>query len=61
MFTFLDLGDLLAKVGCKNEAKEVFQAVLLFPTYAETLWGENNNELLEQIINQAKETLQDLN
>lgn len=57
----LKLGDLLAKVGCKNEAKEVFQAVLLFPTYAKNLWGENNDELLESIVCEAKENLQNLN
>jgi hypothetical protein len=57
----LELGDLLAKVGCKKEAKEVFQVVLLFPTYAKKLWGKNDDELLGQIISQAKENLQNLN
>lgn len=56
--SLLELGDLLAKVGCKNEAKEVFQVVLLFPSYAKTLWGKNDDDLLERIVGQAKETLQ---
>lgn len=56
----LELGELLVKVGCRNEAKEVFQIVLLFPTYAETMWGKNDDELLDSIISSAKEALQDL-
>jgi hypothetical protein len=35
----------------------VFQVVLLFPTYAKTLWGKNDDELLGSIVNQAKEAL----
>jgi hypothetical protein len=57
----LELGDLLAKTGYSNEAKDVLQVVLLFPTYAETLWGETNAELLERIVSEAKEALRDLN
>lgn len=58
--SLLELGDLLAKVGCKNEAKEVFQVVLLFPTYAKTHWGKSDDKLLESIVSQAKEKLQNL-
>jgi hypothetical protein len=57
----LELGDLLVKVGCKNEAKEVLQVVLLFPTYAKTLWGKSDDELLAGIISEAKENLRHLN
>ncbi len=60
-FTLLELGDLLAKVGYKSEAREVLQVVLLFPTYAHTLWGKNDDELLGNIVNEANETLQNLN
>ncbi|MBI3853309.1 MAG: hypothetical protein HY298_23930 [Verrucomicrobia bacterium] len=59
--TLLELGDMLAKVGCKNEAKEVLQVVLLFPSYAKTLWGKNDDELLGRIVSEAKEALQTLN
>lgn len=59
--TLLDLGDLLVKVGFKNEAKEVLQVVLLLPTYAETLWGENHEELAGSMVRLAKEALHDLN
>ena len=58
--TFLDLGDLLIKAGHQSEAKKIFQAVLLFPTYAKTMWGEDNDELLNLIIGRAKDSLQDL-
>jgi hypothetical protein len=59
--TLLELADLLAKVGCKNEAREVLQVVLLFPTYAETLWGKSDDKLLEGIVCEAKENLRHLN
>ncbi len=57
----MGLGDLLEKVGCKNEARETFEVVLLLPTYAKTLWGKNDDELLGTILDQAKETLRTLN
>ncbi len=59
--TLLELGDLLATVGCKNEAREVVQVVLLFPSYAETLWGKNDPDLLGRILDQARVTLETLN
>jgi hypothetical protein len=58
--TFLDLGDLLVKASHQNEAKKVFQTVLLFPTYAKKMWGKDNDELLDLIVGRAKESLQDL-
>jgi len=59
--TLLELADLLAKVGYKSEARDVLHVVLLFPTYAHTLWGKNDDERLGNIVNDAKETLQNLN
>jgi hypothetical protein len=59
--SLLGLGDLLAKAGRKDEAKEVLRVVLLFPAYANTLWGKSDDELLGRIISEAKENLQNLN
>lgn len=59
--SLLLLGDLLAKVGRKNEAKDVFQVVLLFPTYSKILWGKDDNKLLGSIVGEAKESLRNLN
>ena len=59
--TLLELADLLAEVGCKNEAKEVLQVVLMFPTYAKTHWGKSDDVLHEGIVSQAEENLQNLN
>ncbi len=63
-----ELADFLAKVGCKNEAKDVLQVVLLFPSYAKTHWGKSDDdwekaddELLDSIVSEAKENLQNLN
>jgi hypothetical protein len=55
--TLLELADLLTKVGCKNEANQVLQVVLLFPTYAETLWGKRDDELVRIIVREAEENL----
>jgi len=57
----LELGEVLVKAKHKDQAKEVFHAVLLFPTYAKTLWGKDDAELLQGIIGQAKEALKRLN
>jgi len=46
---------LLAKVACKDEAKETVKVILLVPTYAEKLWGKNKDELLGIVLAQAKE------
>jgi hypothetical protein len=57
----LDLGELLVKAGYRSEAKQVFRAVLLFPTYAETFYGgPADPELLDKIVSSAKESLRDL-
>ena len=54
----LDLGDLLTRVGHRTEAKETFQAVLLFPTYADTFYGGKQD--FGFIIDSAKESLEEL-
>ena len=59
----LDLGDLLVRAGYRTEAKEVFQVILLFPTYADTyLYGRQKQkpDVVESIVSSAKESLQEL-
>lgn len=57
----LELGDLLVKVGYRSEAREAFQVVLLFPTYAATYYrGQQKAELVEKIVVYAKESIRDL-
>jgi hypothetical protein len=58
----LDLGNLLVKAGYRTEAKEVFQVLLLFPTYADTYYGtfEGKTELVKDIVDLAKESLREL-
>ncbi len=56
-----ELGELLMKVGYRSEAKEVFRVLLLFPTYAETYFsGQQTRELVDDIVNAAKESLHEL-
>jgi hypothetical protein len=46
----MELGELLAKVGYRSEAKEAFRVLLLFPTYAETYFaGEQSREFVDSI------------
>jgi hypothetical protein len=63
----IELANFLTNVGCKNEAKEVLQVLLQFPTYAKTHWGKRDDdwdkaddELLDSIVSEAKENLQKL-
>ncbi|MBN2324120.1 MAG: hypothetical protein JXQ30_10330 [Spirochaetes bacterium] len=57
----LELGDFLARVGYRSEARETFQVVLLFTTYADTYYrGQRKAELVESIVESAKESLRDL-
>jgi hypothetical protein len=57
----LDLGDLLVKAGYRTEAKEVFQVLLLFPTYANTYYsGQQKPQLVENISGSARERLREL-
>jgi hypothetical protein len=57
----LDLGGLLLRAGYRTEAKQVFQIVLLFPTYASTYYaGQQNPELVESIVDSANRSLREL-
>jgi len=57
----MELGELLVKTGHRNEAKETFQVLLLFPTYAETYFaGQQTPDLVDSIVNSAKESLKEL-
>jgi hypothetical protein len=56
----LDIGALLVRSGYRTEAKDVFQIVLLFPTYADTYYGQQEPDLVQSIVDAANESLQDL-
>jgi len=60
--SLLDIGELLTRAGYPIDAKEVFQVVLLFPTYADTYYsGQQKLELVKNIVDSAKESIDDLN
>jgi hypothetical protein len=40
--------------------KKVIQTVLLSPAYAKTMWGKDDDELLNLITGRAKASLRDL-
>ncbi len=59
--TLMRLGELFAKAGLRNEAKDTLRVVLLFPTYADTYYsGQRNVDLVDDIVNSAKEALEQL-
>ena len=58
-----ELGDLLAEAGHRSEAKETFRVLLLFPTYSETYFAgrhDHDQELVDSIVSDAKESIQKL-
>ncbi len=58
----LDLGELLKRAGYRIEAKEVFQVALLFPAYAIIFYaGKQEPELVQSIVDFARESIRDLN
>jgi hypothetical protein len=57
----LQLANLLLRAKYRNAAKQAYQVVLLFPTYADTFLGKHRTpEVVDGIVNQAKKALQDL-
>jgi hypothetical protein len=57
----LDLGNLLARAGSLTEAKETFEVVLLFPSYADTYYGKHQKSgLVKSITDSAKVSLREL-
>jgi len=60
-FTLYKLGEFLLKAGRRNEAKRVFDVILLFPTYAETYYdGEPDLHFVNGIVSEAKKHLAEL-
>jgi hypothetical protein len=54
----LDLAGMLAGAGCKKEAKEALEVVLLFPSYAHRFFGgAEASELVNSIVEDAKKAL----
>src|SRR5207253_9126174 len=54
--TLLKLGELFVRAGCRTEAKQVFEVILLFPTYADAYYdGEPDLHFVEGIVNATKE------
>ena len=58
---FLDMAELLAEAGYKDEARQALQVVLLFPSYALKKWGSRPDDLLvRSIVEDAQEALENL-
>lgn len=55
--TFLDMAEMLNRAGYKTEAREAWEVVLLFPSYASRYFGSDNRELTNQIVDEAKQAL----
>jgi hypothetical protein len=55
----LDMATMLAKAGYKEEAKQTYEVVLLFPNYAPRYFGNscNSDELVNVIVEQAQVAL----
>jgi hypothetical protein len=55
------LGKLLVAAGYRTEGVEAFKVILLFPSYANTFYGgEDNLALVEQIVSEARDALSSL-
>ena len=58
---FLDMADLLAEAGYKDEARQALQVVLLFPSYASKKWAcQPDDPLVRGIVEDAQEALENL-
>lgn len=55
-----NLGELLAKAGENDAARATFSVILEVPNYAAKLWGEGHDDLAEEIVAVARESLQEL-
>jgi hypothetical protein len=57
----VELAELLIRAGHRSEAKQAYQVVLLFPTYADIYFAKQQTpELVDGIVNRAKEALNEL-
>jgi hypothetical protein len=57
----LAVGEILAKAGYKGEAKQAYEVVLLFPSYAPRLFGDSpqSAELTRSIVEDAQKALRE--
>lgn len=55
-----NLGELLAKAGCSDAARETFNVILKFPPYAPKVYGEQQDELVQMIVDRASQSLKEL-
>ncbi|MGA3175979.1 MAG: hypothetical protein ABSE19_01380 [Candidatus Acidiferrum sp.] len=53
------VGELLVQAGYKTEAREAFEVVLLFPTYASTYYGgaPDCEDIVAKTVNRARDSL----
>jgi hypothetical protein len=53
------MGELLVQAGYKTEAREAFEVVLLFPTYASTYYGgaPGCEDIVAKTVNRARDSL----
>lgn len=58
--SMIALGDLLAKVGRKSEAKETYQVILLFRDYVKSRPDEFDETFAIKVVNEARQSLRDL-
>ena len=58
----LDVADLLARAGCKSEAKQALQVVILFPIYARTHFegAAEDRKWVNAMVEEAHKALQSL-
>jgi hypothetical protein len=52
-----NLGELLAKAGCVDAARETFNVILAFPPYAPKVYGNQHDDLVRMIVEHARESL----
>ena len=55
-----NLGELLAKAGYADAARETFNVILRFPDYAPKVYGDKQDDLVRMIVERASDSLKEL-
>ena len=55
-----NLGELLAKAGHPDPARETFSVMLRFPAYAPKVYGDKQDELVRMIVERATHSLKEV-
>lgn len=55
-----NLGELLAKTGHADAARETFSVILRFPAYALKVYGDKQDELVRMIVERASDSLNEV-